>query len=187
MGAVGLLHDKLVFSEGACDGIRHRASRRSDGARCRMWRRPDRSPDLPTAPGVIDHRRGRPCSTTHPHRGSAVRRRPPPVRRQIFRCCAVHRRPASHRRSRGSSARSQARSSRLLALVLKDHTKEGFLAYLTPRFMDWVGNARHGVQRCPTTTWTHSRWMSALRSLGLTVQFLERSTGTVSAPGPMAV
>lgn len=30
-------------------------------------------------------------------------------------------------------------------IVLKDHTKDGFLAGPTLRFMDWVGNARHGV------------------------------------------
>jgi SAM-dependent methyltransferase len=68
-----------------------------------------------------------------------------------------------------------------LALVLKDHTKEGFLAYLTLRFMDWVGNARHGVA-LPYNYWTHSRWMSALRSLGLTVQFWKGALGLYPRP-----
>jgi SAM-dependent methyltransferase len=30
-------------------------------------------------------------------------------------------------------------------VVIKDHFREGFLANTTLRFMDWVGNARHGV------------------------------------------
>ena len=29
--------------------------------------------------------------------------------------------------------------------VIKDHTRNGLLAYWTLRFMDWVGNAHHGV------------------------------------------
>src|SRR5262245_22784366 len=30
-------------------------------------------------------------------------------------------------------------------VVLKDHTMDGIFAYHTLRFMDWVGNAHHGV------------------------------------------
>jgi len=30
-------------------------------------------------------------------------------------------------------------------IIVKDHLREGFLAEGTLRFMDWVGNARHGV------------------------------------------
>jgi len=68
-----------------------------------------------------------------------------------------------------------------LALVLKDHKKEGFLAYLTLRFMDWVGNARHGVA-LPYNYCTHSRWMSALRSLNLKVQFWKGALGLYPRP-----
>jgi SAM-dependent methyltransferase len=31
------------------------------------------------------------------------------------------------------------------AIVIKDHTRNGFLAASTLHFLDWVGNARHGV------------------------------------------
>jgi ubiquinone/menaquinone biosynthesis C-methylase UbiE len=31
------------------------------------------------------------------------------------------------------------------AVVLKDHTMDGILAYQTLQFMDWAGNASHGV------------------------------------------
>ncbi len=30
-------------------------------------------------------------------------------------------------------------------IVIKDHFREGVLADATLRFMDWVGNAQHGV------------------------------------------
>ena len=30
-------------------------------------------------------------------------------------------------------------------IVLKDHTRDGLFANTTLRFMDWIGNARHGV------------------------------------------
>ena len=68
-----------------------------------------------------------------------------------------------------------------VALVLKDHTKQGHLAYLTLRFMDWVGNARHGVA-LPYNYWTYSQWMGALRSLGLTVQVWKQALGLYPRP-----
>ena len=68
-----------------------------------------------------------------------------------------------------------------VALVLKDHTKEGYLAYLTLRFMDWVGNARHGVS-LPYNYWTHSQWMGALASLGLTVELWKAALGLYPRP-----
>ena len=33
------------------------------------------------------------------------------------------------------------------AVVIKDHTRDGLLAGPTLNFMDWVGNARHGVEQ----------------------------------------
>ena len=68
-----------------------------------------------------------------------------------------------------------------VALVLKDHTREGPLAYLTLRFMDWVGNARHGVA-LPYNYWTHSQWMDSLRSLGLTVESWKAALGLYPRP-----
>jgi len=52
------------------------------------------------------------------------------------------------------------------AVVLKDHTKDGFLAGPTLRFMYWVGNAHHGV-RLPYNYWPERRWRSALQRLEL--------------------
>jgi len=52
-------------------------------------------------------------------------------------------------------------------IVIKDHTKNGLLAGATLRFMDWVGNARHGAA-LPYNYWPRERWQSAIDSLGLT-------------------
>jgi SAM-dependent methyltransferase len=54
------------------------------------------------------------------------------------------------------------------AVVIKDHTCNGWLAYPTLRFMDGVGNARHGV-RLPYNYWPRQRWLDAIAALGLTV------------------
>ena len=54
------------------------------------------------------------------------------------------------------------------AVVLKDHTREGLFAQETLSFMDWVGNARHGVAR-PQTYWSKRQWLQAAADLGLTV------------------
>ena len=54
------------------------------------------------------------------------------------------------------------------AIVIKDHTKNGLLAGPTLRFMDWVGNARHGVA-LPYNYWPREKWHRAIESLGLTI------------------
>lgn len=51
-------------------------------------------------------------------------------------------------------------------LVLKDHLCENAWDHLTLRFMDHVGNARHGVA-LPYHYWSHSTWREAFTSLGL--------------------
>lgn len=51
-------------------------------------------------------------------------------------------------------------------LVLKDHTRDGFLAGPTLRFMDWVGNAHHGVE-LPYNYWPERRWRESIEQLGL--------------------
>lgn len=53
-------------------------------------------------------------------------------------------------------------------VVIKDHTLEGFLAGPTLRFMDRVGNARHGVA-LPYHYWTRSTWLASFAALGLTI------------------
>jgi ubiquinone/menaquinone biosynthesis C-methylase UbiE len=59
-------------------------------------------------------------------------------------------------------ARRVARKS----VVLKDHTMDGPLAYQTLRFMDWVGNAHHGVA-LPYNYWPERRWHEAFAEVGL--------------------
>jgi SAM-dependent methyltransferase len=54
------------------------------------------------------------------------------------------------------------------AVVIKDHMVRGVLARPTLSMMDWVGNARHGVN-LPYAYWTESQWGAAFRELGLRV------------------
>ncbi len=63
----------------------------------------------------------------------------------------------------------EARRVARRAVVLKDHCKDGVLANTTLRFMDWVGNARHGVV-LPYLYWPEARWRDAFRELGLTAE-----------------
>ena len=63
--------------------------------------------------------------------------------------------------------REAVRVSRGL-IVIKDHTADGFLASPTLRFMDRVGNARHGVT-LPFNYWTRQRWLEAFQAMGLTI------------------
>jgi ubiquinone/menaquinone biosynthesis C-methylase UbiE len=51
-------------------------------------------------------------------------------------------------------------------VVLKDHVLKGPLAHTTLRFMDWVGNAKHGVS-IPYNYWTEEEWRSCFAALGL--------------------
>jgi SAM-dependent methyltransferase len=54
-------------------------------------------------------------------------------------------------------------------VVFKDHRRNGFLAGPTLHFMDWVGNARHGVS-IPANYWPERRWRETFQRHGLTVQ-----------------
>lgn len=54
------------------------------------------------------------------------------------------------------------------AILIKDHCKDGFLAGPTLRFMDWVGNAHHGVV-LPYNYWSEQRWRAAFAELGMTI------------------
>jgi SAM-dependent methyltransferase len=53
------------------------------------------------------------------------------------------------------------------SIIIKDHTRDGFMAGLTLRFMDYVGNARHGVS-LPYNYWPEARWKQAFVDLDLT-------------------
>lgn len=54
-------------------------------------------------------------------------------------------------------------------IVLKDHIKCGVLAGLTLRFMDWIGNAHHGVV-LTYKYWTERQWREIFATLNLDVQ-----------------
>lgn len=52
------------------------------------------------------------------------------------------------------------------AIVLKDHTRDGWLSGPTLRLMDWVGNAPHGVV-LPYNYWPEQQWRAAFAELRL--------------------
>lgn len=59
-------------------------------------------------------------------------------------------------------------------VVIKDHLRDGVAANLTLSFMDWVGNAAHGV-RLPYNYLSQKEWTGIWRNLGLhTRQFSTR-------------
>jgi SAM-dependent methyltransferase len=57
-------------------------------------------------------------------------------------------------------------------ILIKDHTKDGFLADSTLRLMDWVGNAPHGVH-LPYNFWPQKRWLKVFGELKLEVDVWE--------------
>jgi SAM-dependent methyltransferase len=67
------------------------------------------------------------------------------------------------------------------AVVLKDHTRDGLLAGPTLRFMDWVGNAPHGIP-LPYNYWPERRWREAFAELGFTSEIWLNKLGLYAAP-----
>lgn len=51
-------------------------------------------------------------------------------------------------------------------VIIKDHLRDGLAAGTTLRFMDWVGNATHGV-RLPYNYLSHRTWQEIWGKLGL--------------------
>ncbi len=66
-------------------------------------------------------------------------------------------------------------------IVIKDHFREGVLADATLRFMDWVGNAQHGVV-LPYNYLSDPEWRSIWSRLGLRVERLTDKVGLYPAP-----
>jgi SAM-dependent methyltransferase len=64
--------------------------------------------------------------------------------------------------------REAKRVSRQVVLI-KDHLADGWLARPTLRFMDHVGNARHGVA-LPHTYLRREEWQRAFDAVGLTIE-----------------
>jgi SAM-dependent methyltransferase len=76
--------------------------------------------------------------------------------------------------------REAARVSRS-CIVLKDHTANGILANETLRFMDSVGNARHGVV-LPYNYWTLQQWHQAFEALDLSVSSWKKDLALYPVP-----
>jgi len=79
--------------------------------------------------------------------------------------------------------REAARVARRLVL-LKDHTRDGLLAGARLRFMDWVGNAPHGVV-LPYNYWSEAQWRRGFAALGLTVAAWRSEIGLYPFPASL--
>ena len=66
-------------------------------------------------------------------------------------------------------------------ILIKDHFREGLFAGTRLRFMDWVGNAHHGVA-LPYNYWPRNEWSSAFSQLGLNIIEMRTSLGLYPAP-----
>jgi SAM-dependent methyltransferase len=53
-------------------------------------------------------------------------------------------------------------------VLIKDHHRNGFMAYSTLRFMDWTGNARFGVA-LPYNYWSEEEWDRGYSRAGLRI------------------
>lgn len=66
-------------------------------------------------------------------------------------------------------------------VLIKDHLLEGAFAGPTLSFMDWVGNARHGVP-LPYNYWPRARWDAAFLEVGLVPGFWNGDLGLYPVP-----
>jgi SAM-dependent methyltransferase len=67
------------------------------------------------------------------------------------------------------------------SVLLKDHLCQGIFAASTLRFMDWIGNCRHGVS-LPYNYLTREQWLAAFRSAQLTVDLWDGHLGLYPIP-----
>jgi SAM-dependent methyltransferase len=69
-------------------------------------------------------------------------------------------------------------------IIIKDHRLDGLFAGPTLRFMDDVGNRRHGV-RLPYNYWSHDEWRAVFGGLGLTIESWTQHLGMYPWPASM--
>ncbi len=74
-------------------------------------------------------------------------------------------------------ARRVARHS----VLIKDHNRNGLAASARLRFMDWVGNARFGVA-LPYNYWSERQWREAWREIGLQPDQIVTTLGLYPLP-----
>jgi len=67
------------------------------------------------------------------------------------------------------------------SIIIKDHTRNGLFADTTLRFMDWVGNARHGVE-LPYNFWPRKRWLEFFGQLNLELQLWKKDLNIYPRP-----
>jgi ubiquinone/menaquinone biosynthesis C-methylase UbiE len=79
--------------------------------------------------------------------------------------------------------REAARVSRL-GVAIKDHLRQGVLAQTTLSFMDWIGNASHGVA-LTYNYWRPGQWQAAFKELGLKTTQWETKLGLYSFPASL--
>ncbi|MGQ9871734.1 class I SAM-dependent methyltransferase [Leptodesmis sp.] len=75
----------------------------------------------------------------------------------------------------------EARRVARQAIILKDHTCNGWLAGPTLQFMDQVGNQRYGVVP-PYNYWPQQKWRNAFDKLGLTISAWNQQLGLYPPP-----
>jgi len=80
---------------------------------------------------------------------------------------------------------SEAKRIARRAIILKEHDCDGLFAEPTLRFMDWVGNARHGVA-LPYNYWSRSQWISTFAREHLTIEEWKDRLGLYPWPGSLA-
>ena len=66
-------------------------------------------------------------------------------------------------------------------VIVKDHLRDGIAAGATLRFMDWVGNAAHGV-RLPYNYLSHREWKRVWAGLGLSADAFATRLGLYPRP-----
>ena len=66
-------------------------------------------------------------------------------------------------------------------ILCKDHTLNGAFAGPTLRFLDWVGNARHGVA-LTYNYWSEQRWFDAFDMLDLRISTWKKDLGLYPPP-----
>lgn len=74
-----------------------------------------------------------------------------------------------HHTDNGVTLLREARRVAKRAIVIKDHTCDGFFAFRTLQFMDYFGNAYCGVN-LPYLYWSKRRWDQVFAELQLTVR-----------------
>jgi ubiquinone/menaquinone biosynthesis C-methylase UbiE len=88
-----------------------------------------------------------------------------------------------HAREQEALLREMARVAKR-GVLIKDHVLAGPLAWHTLAFMDWVGNARHGVA-LPYAYWSDARWADGFARAGLRVAVRRDALGLYPWPASL--